>query len=236
MATRGRKPKGEFTGKLAHFSTRIQVETRKALEREAKASGQSISQLAERLLIAGLAERQGAEKDRPIRALGFLISEIARLVVGPTVSDGKREATLYHWRSDPFFYRAFTIAVGRVLDALSPPGEIKPPRIGIVEMPPEKDDAWDAGATRYVESFKSPEARAEHTADHILQVFRNLPLASAEEREKQRKLLSEFYSPSLARQFYGMPEAAHDLAIKPRSGKMVEIKLSLTPFSWGPEK
>jgi hypothetical protein len=228
MAKRGRKPRGEFTGKLSHFSTRIQVETREALEKEAKATGKSISQLAERLLVAGLAERQEEEKDKQQRALCFLISEIARQVVGPNATDGKREVALYDWRSDPFFYRAFTLAVGRVLGAISPPGEIKPPKIRTAE-----DEDADPIVQRYIESFRSPEARAEYAADRILQLFRDMPRVSAEEREKQRKLLSEFYTPSLAREFYGMPDAAHDLAVKPRSGEMVEMKLPFMPFSWG---
>jgi hypothetical protein len=227
MAKRGKKPKGEFSGKLSHFSTRIQPETRRSLEHEAKVSGQSISQLAERLLRDGLAERrQEAEQDKALRAICFIISEIARITIGPHVSDGKREARLYDWRSDPFFYKAFTIAVGRVLDALSPPGEIKAPEISLAEGEP------DASMERWLKSFETPESRAEYTADTILRLFRNLPRVSEEERERQRKLLNENYTPALARQFYQIPDAAADLAVKPRSGEMVEIQMSLTPFSW----
>jgi hypothetical protein len=232
MARKGRKPKGQFSGKLANFSTRIQPETRKQLEKEAKASNQSISQLAERLLVAGLAERQQTEKDPAMRALCFLISEIAHTIVGPTVTDGKREAAFYSWRIDPFFYKAFRIAVGRVLDALSPPGEITPPKIKIAEKPLEKDDALEASMMRWLESFKSPEARAENAADYILQTFRDIPRWSAEERETQRQILRSLHAPSLAREFYGMPDAAHDLAVKPRSGKTIEITIPVIPFSW----
>ena len=46
----GRKPKGDITGKGERFSTRITAETREALDREAADSGQSVSQVAERLL------------------------------------------------------------------------------------------------------------------------------------------------------------------------------------------
>ena len=89
-AKRGRKPKGEFSGKLSNFSTRIQPETRKALEREAKASGKSISQLAELLLVEGLAQRKQPE-DKALKALCFLISEIALHTVGLHRFDGNAD-------------------------------------------------------------------------------------------------------------------------------------------------
>src|SRR5215831_974877 len=112
----GRKPKGEFAGKLANFSTRIQLETRRALEAEAAATGLSISQLAEKLLKTGLAERRQGEKDRKIRALCFLITQLAHHIVGVhAINDEKKyERPLYDWRSIPFFYRAFKIAVGQL--------------------------------------------------------------------------------------------------------------------------
>lgn len=46
----GRKPRGPFSGKLTTFSTRITKETRTLLDADARASGQSVSQAAERIL------------------------------------------------------------------------------------------------------------------------------------------------------------------------------------------
>jgi hypothetical protein len=46
----GRKPKGEFSGKSAVFSTRITPDLRKALDREAEKRGHSLSQEIEQLL------------------------------------------------------------------------------------------------------------------------------------------------------------------------------------------
>src|SRR5262249_49197238 len=124
MTKRGRTPKGEFADKLSNFSTRIQPQTRKALEKEAKAAGQSISQLAERLLITGLAERRERDKDRAMRALCFLITQLAHHIVGPHVRKEGSEVAVFDWRSDPFFYRAFKLSVGQLLDALEPPAPI----------------------------------------------------------------------------------------------------------------
>jgi hypothetical protein len=41
----------------------------------------------------------------------------------------------------------------------------------------------------------------------------------SETREEQRKVVTEFGSPQLIREFYGMPDAARDLAVKPRAVK-----------------
>src|SRR5262249_51311773 len=70
----GRKPKGVFAGKREWFSTRITPETRAALEQEVAAKpGQSISQVAERLLVHGLDEQRWRNNHRPLRALCFAI-------------------------------------------------------------------------------------------------------------------------------------------------------------------
>ena len=52
---------------------------------------------------------------------------------------------------------------------------------------------------------------------------------TADAREKLRQHLAKFYHPALARQFYGLPEAANDLAVEPNSGEPIEIKLMFPP-------
>jgi hypothetical protein len=219
----GRKPAGPISGKLSNFSTRITQETRAALDAEAKAAGQSVSQIAERLIRAGLAAER--EHDRPIRALCFVIAELASNIVGPRLKHS--DHALYDWRSDPFFYRAFKIAVGQLLDALEPPGPIKAYKV-------TAEEADHPSIKRYLESFKTPEARAEDSVDYILAALSQAPRQTAEQREEQRKL-AELH-PSSMREFYGMPDAARDLAIKPRSGKTTPMALSIDPvFFWGNE-
>jgi hypothetical protein len=229
VAKRGRKPKGEFGGKLSNFSTRIQPETRKALEKEAKASKQSISQLAERLLVGGLAERKAGEKDRAMRALCFLIAQLAHHVVGPHVKKEGSEVALFDWRNEPFFYEAFRLAVGKLLDALSPGPIEKNVRVNVY-----KGDMTPA-MQRYVDSFKDPEARAEYAANYVLTSLQSIPNWSAEDRERQKEIISKIGS-SAMREFYGMPDAYDDLAPKPQSDKQTELVLKQKSFLWGDDK
>jgi hypothetical protein len=220
----GRKPAGPISGKLSNFSTRITNETRSALESEAAATGQSISQVAERLIRAGLT----ASRDRnpAMRALCFLITQLAGHIVGPKlmeVEGSKSEIPLFNWRSSPFFFRAFKIAVGQLLDALEPRGPIRP--CDFTTNAAELDPSME----RYLESFKTPEARAEYSVDYILTAFRSVPHWTEAEREEQRKFVSDAGNPTLIREFYAMPDAARDLALKPKysSGEMVTLNLDV---------
>jgi hypothetical protein len=218
----GRKPAGPISGKLSNFSTRITNETRSALESEASATGQSISQVAERLIRAGLTSSR--DRNPAMRALCFLIAQLADHIVGPKLMElegSKSEIPIYNWRSSPFFYRAFKIAVGQLLDALEPRGPIRPCDITTNEV------ELDPSTKRYLESFKTPEARAEYSVDYILTAFRSMPDWTEAVREEQRKFVSDAGNPSLTREFYAMPDAARDLAINPKyhSGEMMLLKV-----------
>jgi hypothetical protein len=227
MAKRGRTPKGEFAGKLSHFSTRIQPETRKALEHEAKVSGKSISQVAERLLVSALSDRRMGDLGRAKRAMSYLVAEIAHHIEGIHAQEGRRFRTPFKWRSDPFFYEAFKIAVAQVLEALTPPGEIKPPDLKVHHAESPSDRDW-------VESFKSPKARGEYVAGHILYSMRTIPFWSAEERDRQRQRLDKM-SLTGAREFYSMPDAFRDLTPEPFEHKTVELN-RLHLVTWEPEQ
>jgi hypothetical protein len=220
----GRKPAGPISGKLSNFSTRITKETRSALESEASATGQSISQVAERLIRAGLTSSR--DRDPAMRALCFLIAQLAGHIVGPKlmeVEGSKSEIPLYCWRSSPFFYRAFKIAVGQLLDALEPRGPIRQYDRVITTNEAELDPSLK----RYLESFKTPEARAEYSVDYILTAFRSVPHWTEAVREEQRKFVSDAENPTLTREFYAMPDAARDLAIKPKSQSGERVSLNV---------
>jgi hypothetical protein len=222
MAKRGRTPKGEFADKLSNFSTRIRPATRKLLENEAKATGQSISQLAERLLVDGLAKRRESGRDKAMRALCFLIAETAHQVVGLHITneDSTRDEPAFSWRWSPFFYRAFKLTVGQILDALEPKGDIERPQIKMdLTANPEDQKEADSFIARYMRSFESPEERANYATDYILNYsLGTIPQLSEKEREIERQHLSRMQSPSAWRQFYGMPDVAKDLMIKPTKG------------------
>jgi hypothetical protein len=136
---------------------------------------------------------------------------------------GHLEVRFGNWRNDPFFYRAFKIAIGRLLDALEPPGPITAPQFTSEVEDQEKSDHHMA---RWVDSMRRVEARAEYAANHVIGLFRTLPRITDEQREENIRLVGGLHT-SLMNQFYAMPDAARDLAFKPRvepkAGETVEL-------------
>jgi hypothetical protein len=114
----GRKPAGPIKGKTSNFSTRITAETRQALDNEAKASGHSISQVAERVLQLGLAALRDRERRDPTRALVYLIGWIAD--ASSIASPGSNERL--DWNEEPFVFEAFERALAMLLKELRPAG------------------------------------------------------------------------------------------------------------------
>jgi hypothetical protein len=117
----GRKPKGGIRGKIENFSTRITADTRKALEAEARMTGQSISQVAERLLMLGIRAKRERERDKPMRALNYLIDNLAIIV-----SASKIGSPAGNWRTEPIVFESLRLAIDGLMKQLSPPGDIKP--------------------------------------------------------------------------------------------------------------
>ncbi len=128
----------------------------------------------------------------------------------------------------PGWYRAFRLAGGQILEALEPGGEIKSPN-----MREDPDDPESPFIRTWIESFKSPEARGEFVANHILSAFAAIPQWTAEQREQQwQSLKAEMAPQTVLSEFYGMPDAARDLRIEQRSGETIPITLPLMPFYW----
>jgi hypothetical protein len=210
----GRKPVGK-TAARSLLTLRMPDDLRDTLGAEAHKSGSTLTQEVLRRLRESLKE---SERDPKLRALCFLIRELAGHIVGPSVG----EVPLYDWRSDPFFYRAFKIGISQLLDALEPPGPIKAPEFEVNKGSP------DPAMKRYLASFESPEARAEYSADYILNALRQAPERTAEQEEEQKKIAA--LHPSLMREFYGMPSAVRDLAIKQYSGKTTTVTVNMKPI------
>jgi hypothetical protein len=110
----GRKPAGPISGKLSNFSTRITNETRIALEAQAGASGQSISQVAERMIRLGLETVAERERSDPTQALAFFIAELAE---GCSVNLGDTD---FPWNKDWFVFDALAHAIQLLLKRLRP--------------------------------------------------------------------------------------------------------------------
>src|SRR5262249_46953506 len=121
----GRKPKGEFSKLTSSLTIRIPDDMRDQLEHEADTRNQNITQVLLWHLRQSFKREYEKEHNPAIRALCFLITKLAHDVVG--LHHGKRP--IFSWRSDPFFFRAFKIAVAKLLDALEPEGKIRPPKL-----------------------------------------------------------------------------------------------------------
>jgi hypothetical protein len=139
MAKRGRPPGGEFPGKSATFTTRIQPETRRALEEAAKARHRgSISAAAEFLLKSALTNPSGLPRNQALAcAIGILAESIER--------DTKKD-----WRTDTFTGTALRHAVEALLFHFAPMPENTPP------IPPAIQEAADKMPPMFAEQFRKP--------------------------------------------------------------------------------
>jgi hypothetical protein len=220
----GRKRLGRSVAQ--NLTIRIDDDLREQLEAATTARQKRNWNLSQEILLrlrTSLSNEREQQRDPAMRALCFLIAQLGDHVVGPKLIGDEKEVALYNWRADPFFYKAFKIAVGQLLDALDPPG----PRP--YEITVEEGDL-DPSTRRYLETFKTPEARAQHSADYVLTSLKVIPHWSAESREEARKLVTESGFPPFLRDFYGVPDAARDLAVKPRSRETIKITAKLTQF------
>jgi hypothetical protein len=218
----GRKPKGDTT-RTAQLTVRVPKAMRSQLELGARERGWTLTdELMWRLRNSFNRERE-ERRDPAIRALSYLIAELAHHVASGAYM-GDREFALYSWRRSPFCYRALKIAVGKLFDALEPPGPVTLPTIDVDN--PERLDSY---TQRWIDSFGAPESRAEFAVNHVLAALRTLPRVSEEQREENRRLIGEHSS--IMHQFYGMSDAARDLALRPRDmsglGERVPIKLDI---------
>jgi hypothetical protein len=133
---------------------RVAPATRKAIEMEATQAGQSISHVAEQCLRLGLREMHLRKGGDSMGALCYLISGAAD-VAGIKAQKGKSG---FDWRSNPFVFQSFKLAVLKILDALAPAGEVRPLD---EQMPALK------GSTIFGR-LDTPEARANDVAMIIL--------------------------------------------------------------------
>jgi hypothetical protein len=218
----GRKPKGSIRTKSEVFTTRITPNTRAAIEREAESSGQSISQVAERLLILGMETRRRRQTNRPLRALCFLIEALALRIGGGQWMDIGRFDDPAHqkavtsmqdeWRTDPFRYKAFTIAVQSLFDALKPKGEIRPPYSS--EMLDEISATLGENPA-FTALMKNTHASPENLAAFY---FANLWTQlnrehSLSERELETMRGGDWVGEMIREEFYGLQDARRDLGV-----------------------
>jgi Arc-like DNA binding domain len=118
----GRKPKGELNRLDSPFSLRMRSDLRKQLEQAAERSGRSLSQEMLHRVQLSFSRERDRTIDPSIRALSFLMSNIQREFLSRMFFLNNVWAPGRHWRTDPFFYKAFKFAVQTLLDKLEPIG------------------------------------------------------------------------------------------------------------------
>jgi hypothetical protein len=212
----GRKPKGPFTELTSPLSIRMPNYMREELESAAQTSGKSVSQELLRRLSNTFDRDREKARDPDMRALCFLIAETARQAVGIPVSDQLKSTNTLSWRNNPFFFRAFKIAVGTLLDALEPAGPITPPKMKFNFRPTAHNTTAAAGdaLNHFIKSYETPEARGQYAAGYIWNSLQTIPHLSPDEREQEIQKLHQISSPAFRHEFYGMSDAARDLHIK----------------------
>lgn len=211
----GRKPKGEFANLASPFSLRMPKELRGQLENAVKHTGRSVSQ--EILIrIAGSFHREREKaKSSQIRALCFLITQIAEAV---SLTD--KDA----WRTDPFVFKAFQCGVSTLLAKMEPDANA----VSFIDRLPSTADKsrlnsdnhgrWTAETLWDNLQRATPEQaekNAENVVDEILQ-SQDHDLFSKDLLEYFRSIapfLRQELKNKYTVQAYGMVDARRDLKI-----------------------
>jgi len=193
----GRKPRGDFSQLTAPLSIRMPTEMREQLRSAARAQGRSVSQELLRRVQDSFHRDRDRARDPAMRALCFLIAQLACEVSGFVTEGG---TPLYDWRSVPFFFRSFKLAVGHLLDAIEPGGEIYPPTIETIFNGEHANTLNEA----LFGSYQSPEARAKVAAETVLRLLHRKPTSSKMDG-------FELFEPYLSSIAYGMQDARRDL-------------------------
>jgi hypothetical protein len=134
----GRKPGGEFPGKSVTFATRLQPETRRALDEAAERTGRSVSAMAETILKAGLRKPLGEPRNQGLAAA---VAQLAENI--------EREAKI-SWRDSAFVGQALRHALEYFVFHFAPPPEEIP------TIPPAIEAASAKMPTAFAEGFRTP--------------------------------------------------------------------------------
>ena len=209
------RPRFTKTGKTECFSTRITPKTRHLLEAEAKRCGESLSIVAEGMLLTGLEKRTEVKRrSYKLRALFFLIERMAKMVRGQHGFRRRgqpRRSNKYNWVNDPYMFEAFRVGVMGILERLRPSGDVvKPPGDPLfVDFPREPKKI---GEKQDLRRYTFPDTPAEwgNLCAYDL-------LLSASHRQTLAELFAmvgEAVPMSLgARTHYGLIDAGRDLGL-----------------------
>jgi len=210
----GRRPQGEFQNLTSPFSLRMPPDLRKQVEVAARRNRRSTSQEMLRRLQDSFRRDQTTESDRPLRALCYLIAQVA---------DYSSHQEPRSWRSDPFKFKTFKRGVSVLLDKLDPPGEV----VGLLDRARgEGNPIFNSyeqygdfiGEGIWSELQRASTSDAEVFADNIVEYISDFNLPKAQAKIMRdilpavRQRMKDHYV-SLA---YNMIRAKSDLQLVPR--------------------
>jgi hypothetical protein len=141
-----------------------------------------------------------------MRALCFLIAQMAGQVAGLTDQKGR---PLFHWRTDPFFFRAFKLAVAKLLDALEPVGEMRPPQLMLDAQLQAEGRQGVAAVKMFKATYETPEARA----NNAVETFMSFLMRPSFDEEWSNQTAPN-HTAKVRREYYGFLDARRDLQLK----------------------
>jgi hypothetical protein len=213
----GRKPIGAFPAST-QLSIRMPDNIRVELEAAAKKRGWSLTQELLWRLRVSLSRGREDRRDAALRAIFFLITQMAtQSLYTDTRGRGKP------WYQDPFTFRAFKLAVAKLLDGLEPRGEISIPLYEIgSELAGHPIYSRLAGQPIYSTLIKTPEDAAEYAAEWELhKLFHSIvePVTPDLREWMRTKLVSseaelDEHIDYRMRELYAFSDARRDLGIK----------------------
>ena len=206
----GRKPKGAAPMR-SQLTIRMPDDLRTELEAAARKRGHNLTdELLWRLRLSFAKERE-QRRDPAMRALTFLIGELAE-----NVHLGLRSFRT-KWHKNPFMFQALKLGTTKLLDAIAPPGEIESPYNDMAKASPKSAESLQKMANR----LRTPEDAAQECADMLLRQLFD-PRLRAKNVSTIRAVVDKFpddpffrmIADEIEREHYGMSAALHDLGIE----------------------
>jgi hypothetical protein len=162
-----------------------------------------LSQTIERLLQLGLHEKQARNRHQPIRAMCYLITQLSEMVTIALLKERNLMHPEYNWRSNPFMFEAFRVAVLYLFDALRPPGA------SVAPLPLKEELCRMA-------RYDDPEHCGRNVTESLL---RALQFFGANTRQEVDSAFETFETDrrvldTQTQMHYGMFDAARDLGVQ----------------------
>jgi hypothetical protein len=212
--------RGEFSQLTSSLTIRIPEDMRKRLESEAATKDESVAQVLLWHLRRSFNRDREVERDPAIRAFCFLFAELSdrlRWGAGPPPAI---------WERNPFVFRAFRIAVEKLLGSFEPKGKMKrPPFESFLKVTEEYSNRGILTPSMVKEMAKvwgSPERAADNAVRMTLFDLAGWKSPQAIARywnnrtrhDENLRDISSRHIKDAERTWYGMADVRRDLQIK----------------------